>query len=66
MTGPGGAAYEVIRTRRVSRNMSAEPVDPEWAPFCSRRCKIQDFYFRNHWNWINKKLRIQISFQITI
>lgn len=29
MTGPGGAAYEVIRTRRVTRNMSAEPVDPE-------------------------------------
>ena len=29
MTGPGGAAYDVIRTRRVTRNMSAEPVDPE-------------------------------------
>jgi nitroreductase len=29
VTSPGGAAYEVIRTRRVTRNMSAEPVDPQ-------------------------------------
>jgi hypothetical protein len=28
VTATGGAAYEVIRTRRVTRNMSTEPVGP--------------------------------------